>query len=65
MKPTPVDQKIVDEIKQNSGIDNIGKASIREIVKTINQIEERTGVKIYQDGDGGAGSSSFANRDRC
>jgi aspartate/methionine/tyrosine aminotransferase len=48
MKPTPVDQKIVDEIKQNSGIDNIGKASIREIVKTINQIEERTGVKFIR-----------------
>jgi aspartate/methionine/tyrosine aminotransferase len=48
MIPTPVDKKIVDEVKQNSRIDNIGKASIREIVKTINQIEEKTGIKFIR-----------------
>ena len=48
MKPTPVDSKIVDEIKNASQIDNMGKASIREIVRTVNQIEERTGVKFIR-----------------
>ena len=48
MIPTPVSRNIVDEIKLNSGIDNIGKASIREIVKVVNLIEEQTGVKFIR-----------------
>lgn len=39
MHQTPIDIEIVDRLKRESGIANVGQASIRELVKLVNQIE--------------------------
>ncbi len=48
MKKTPIQKEIVDDILKNMGISNVGNATIREIRKLINQIEEKTGQKFIR-----------------
>lgn len=48
MKKTPVDYDLVKTILTESGLTNLGTASIREIVKLINQIEKATGIKYIR-----------------
>ncbi len=45
MKQTPVDKTIVNRIIERLQIENIGKASIREIVALVNLVEEETGIR--------------------
>ena len=45
---TPVDSEIVKSKIAQSGLPSIGNASIREIVKLVNQIERSTGVKFIR-----------------
>lgn len=45
---TPIDKKLVEEVIKNSGLECVGKASIREIVKIVNQIEDKTGEKFIR-----------------
>jgi aspartate/methionine/tyrosine aminotransferase len=45
---TPVDYEIVRSKISQSGLPSIGNASIREIVKLVNQIERSTGVKFIR-----------------
>jgi aspartate/methionine/tyrosine aminotransferase len=47
-KNTPVDYEIVSNIISESGLSSVGTASIREIVKLVNQIERATGVKFIR-----------------
>jgi aspartate/methionine/tyrosine aminotransferase len=48
VKNTPIAQQIVDNVVANSGIKNLGTASIREIKKLINQIEEGSNTKFIR-----------------
>ncbi len=48
MRNTPVDFTIVKQKIAESGFRSLGKASIREVVKLISQIEEVTGVKYVR-----------------
>ncbi len=48
MKNTPVDSGIVKRRISESGLPDLGKASIREIVKLVNLIEGDTGVKFVR-----------------
>jgi aspartate/methionine/tyrosine aminotransferase len=48
MKNTPVDFTIVKQKIAESGLRSLGKASIREVLKLISQIEEETGVKYVR-----------------
>jgi aspartate/methionine/tyrosine aminotransferase len=45
---TPVDYEIVSNKIKASGLPSLGTASIREIVKLVNQIERATGVKFIR-----------------
>lgn len=47
-KNTPVDSEIVKNKIIESGLSNIGTASIREIVKLVNQIERAAGIKFIR-----------------
>ena len=47
-KNTPVDYEIVSNKISTSGLPSVGTASIREIVKLVNQIERATGVKFIR-----------------
>ncbi len=47
-KETPIPFEIVSQVIKDSGIPKIGKASIREIVRLINIIEEKTGQKFIR-----------------
>ena len=47
-KSTPVDYEIVSNKIIESGLPSVGTASIREIVKLVNQIERATGVKFIR-----------------
>ncbi len=47
-KNTPVDSQIVQRFKEESGLPIIGKASIREIVRLVNRIEEASGEKFVR-----------------
>jgi aspartate/methionine/tyrosine aminotransferase len=47
-KNTPVDYEIVSNKINGSGLPSVGTASIREIVKLVNQIERATGVKFVR-----------------
>ncbi|MBS3769209.1 MAG: pyridoxal phosphate-dependent aminotransferase [Bacteroidales bacterium] len=42
-KQTPIDSQTVNRMIRRSGIESVGKASIREIVKLVNEIEKETG----------------------
>jgi len=48
MKNTPVDSDIVKRRISESGLPDLGKASIREIVKLVNLIEGDAGVKFVR-----------------
>jgi len=48
MKNTPVEYNTVKSIIENSGIADPGKASIRELVKLVNQIESAGNVKFVR-----------------
>ena len=45
---TPIDPHIVDEVIQSVGIEDVGHASIRELVRIVNEIEEKTGQKFIR-----------------
>jgi aspartate/methionine/tyrosine aminotransferase len=47
-KKTPIDHNIVNKKIRESGLKSVGKASIREIVKLVNEIEEATGEKYVR-----------------
>ncbi|MBI5220055.1 MAG: pyridoxal phosphate-dependent aminotransferase [Bacteroidia bacterium] len=48
MKNTPINSEIVDKILKEIGLKQIGKASIREIKRLINWIEEESGEKFIR-----------------
>src|ERR1035437_4322063 len=48
MKETPINHDIVSRYIRESNIKNIGKASIREIKRLINNIEKETGEKFVR-----------------
>ena len=48
MKNTPIPKEIVDNILKENRVENIGTASIREIKKLINQVEEKSGQKFIR-----------------
>jgi aspartate/methionine/tyrosine aminotransferase len=45
---TPIDRTTVDRIIQESGLQSVGKASIREIKKLVDDIEDATGNKFVR-----------------
>ena len=47
-KPTPIPEQIVNKIVKESGITEVGRASIREIKKLINDIETASGAKFIR-----------------
>jgi len=47
-RKTPIDYNIVTSKISELGIDNLGHAKIREIVKVVNEIEEATGEKYIR-----------------
>ncbi len=47
-KNVPVDPGIVDEVIRESCLERVGRGSIREIVRTVNQLQERTGVRYIR-----------------
>ena len=48
MKNTPIPAEIVDKIVAESGIKEVGKASIREVKRLINQIETASGKEFIR-----------------
>ncbi len=48
MRKTPIDYNIVTDKLKASGIKSVGKASIREIKKLVDDIEEATGEKFIR-----------------
>ncbi|MBN1338386.1 MAG: pyridoxal phosphate-dependent aminotransferase [Bacteroidales bacterium] len=48
MKNTPVDYNIVTNLVKESGIQDVGKASIREIKRLVDRIEAATGNKFIR-----------------
>ena len=46
MKNTPIPAEIVDKKVAESGISSVGKASIREVKRLINEIEQASGFFI-------------------
>ncbi len=48
VKSTPIDYSVVSEKIKSSGITEIGKATIRELVKLVNNIEQATGKKFIR-----------------
>jgi len=48
MKKTPVDPAVVDEVIRTSCLERVGRGTIREIVRTVNQLQERTGVRFIR-----------------
>ena len=45
---TPIDQNIVREKIKDTGLEKVGRGTIREIVKLVNRIEEATGEKFIR-----------------
>lgn len=45
---TPINEIIVKSKIENSGLENVGLASIRELVKLVNEIENETGEKYIR-----------------
>ncbi|MBO4232626.1 MAG: pyridoxal phosphate-dependent aminotransferase [Bacteroidales bacterium] len=45
---TPIPHEIVDEVLSKSGIKSVGKASIREVKRLINEIEAASGEKFVR-----------------
>ena len=48
MKNTPIDAAVINETIKESGLKSVGKASIREIKKLIDEIEKATGEKYIR-----------------
>jgi aspartate/methionine/tyrosine aminotransferase len=48
MKNTPINYEIVKQKIEESGLPNVGKASIRELVKLVSQIEKETGDRFIR-----------------
>ncbi len=48
MKDTPINFETVKSKIEESGLKNVGKATIREVVRLINKIEEATGEKYVR-----------------
>lgn len=48
MKKTPIDQELVNKMIANNGIKEVGKASIREIKRLINDIENASGIRFVR-----------------
>ena len=48
MQETPIDYKTVEQKIKESGLESIGNASIRELVKLVNEIEKDTGEKYIR-----------------
>jgi aspartate/methionine/tyrosine aminotransferase len=48
MRSTPVDYNLVKAMVAESGLTNLGIASIREIAKLVNQIEKATGIRYIR-----------------
>lgn len=48
MRNTPVDSNLVKRKVEESGLTNLGTATIREILKLVNQIEEEAGIKYVR-----------------
>lgn len=48
MLQTPIDTETVNRLKSESGIANVGKASIRELVKLVCQIEKATDSRFVK-----------------
>ena len=47
-KDTPIDHHTVSKKIRESGLESVGNASIREIVKLINEVEKETGEKFIR-----------------
>ncbi len=47
-KDTPIPYDIVKKLIEKSGLSKVGKSSIREILKLVNQIEEETGIRFIR-----------------
>lgn len=47
-RTTPIDAEVVGQLIKKSGIPKIGRASIREIKKLVDQIEQATGQKFIR-----------------
>jgi aspartate/methionine/tyrosine aminotransferase len=47
-KQTPIQREIVDSVINESGVTDIGRSRIREIVKLVNDIEEASGLKYIR-----------------
>ena len=45
---TPIPHEIVDEVIGKSGITSVGKASIREVKRLINEIDAASGEKFVR-----------------
>jgi len=48
IKHTPIDHDVVKNKIEKSGLENIGLASIRELVRLVNEIEQETGEKYIR-----------------
>jgi aspartate/methionine/tyrosine aminotransferase len=48
MNTTPIPRETVDQAKAASGLSNIGRASIREVVRLVGKIEEASGLKYIK-----------------
>ncbi|MBU0764404.1 MAG: pyridoxal phosphate-dependent aminotransferase [Bacteroidetes bacterium] len=48
MKDTPINSSVVREKIENSGVPCIGQATIRELVRLVNEIEKATGEKFIR-----------------
>ena len=48
MRHTPVDSDLVKRMVAESGLTNLGTATIREILKLVSQIEDETGIKYVR-----------------
>ncbi len=46
--PTFIDEKIVSTAVKEQNIDDLGKATIRELVAIVNKIEERSGIRFIR-----------------
>ena len=47
-KNTPINSEVVSDVISKSPVDKVGHASIRELVRMVNEIEERTGEKFIR-----------------
>jgi len=45
---TPIPRQIVDRAKQESGLGDMGKASIREVLRLVNNIEKASGLQFIK-----------------